>query len=569
MLAWGVGLWCALGGSLAAQTPGMPAANGPRGLFGALPVVSASPAPGGKVVPEPVPPQDVRDTATPPKDQGDESKSCGCQPWWSRVPVVQPTPRTGWFLIPPTGPGYYSFVDWVHDGCREKAPKYPYPRYGFLPTPMFDVDWRYLDDPKNTEKDCFDSLKRRKICDDFMVSVGGEFRYRHNNFTNFALGGKNNNFDLYRARVYTDIWYRDRIRIFAEFIDAQSRNQDVPPIPADRNFGDFLNLFAEVRLLDIHGQPVFVRAGRQELLFGSQRLISTVDWLNDRRTFQGARGYWRSEKFDFDVFGVQPIIFDARRFDSVDNNIVFSGAWGTYRPKKNQTIDLYYLNLDDTSHIHPGQNSFVGAANTHTIGSRYAGDWKNILWDFEGMLQLGDWANQTTYATAYTTGVGYNFKDVAWNPSLWFYYDYASGDPHPGSGGTHRTFNQLFGFGHYYFGWIDVVGRQNIHDVNMQLGLYPTKWITTQLQYHIFRLDQAKDSLFNAAGAPIRHDPTGLAGTDVGQELDLLTSFHLTKHQDFVLGYSHLFAGDFLRQTGPAAGRRDIDFFYAQWGFRW
>ena len=59
---------------------------------------------------------------------------------------------------------------------------------------------------------------------------------------------------------------------------------------------------------------------------------------------------------------------------------------------------------------------------------------------------------------------------------------------------------------------------------------------------------------------------TRQAGTNVGQELDLLVNFTLTKHQNVVLGYSHLFAGDFIKQTGNG---RDVDFVYAQWGFRW
>ena len=115
-------------------------------------------------------------------------------------------------------------------------------------------------------------------------------------------------------------------------------------------------------------------------------------------------------------------------------------------------------------------------------------------------------------------------------------------------------------------GLVGFGGPENIHDLNMQPALYPTQWITTQVQYHIFRLDEAKDALYGASGVPLRIDPTGKAGTNVGQEIDLLTNFHLSKHTDFLLGYSHLFAGDFIKQTGNG---RDVDYLYAQWSFRW
>ena len=51
------------------------------------------------------------------------------------------------------------------------------------------------------------------------------------------------------------------------------------------------------------------------------------------------------------MFWVQPVIPNANRFDSVDNNQNFAGAWATYRPKQGQAIDLYYLMLDNTSRI--------------------------------------------------------------------------------------------------------------------------------------------------------------------------------------------------------------------------
>ncbi len=36
-----------------------------------------------------------------------------------------------------------------------------------------------------------------------------------------------------------------------------------------------------------------------------------------------------------------------------------------------------------------------------------------------------------------------------------------------------RTFQQLFPFGHFYLGYLDLVGRQNIRDLNFQLSMHP------------------------------------------------------------------------------------------------
>jgi hypothetical protein len=38
--------------------------------------------------------------------------------------------------------------------------------------------------------------------------------------------------------------------------------------------------------------------GRQELLYGAQRLISPLDWANTRRTFEGGKLIWQGERVE-------------------------------------------------------------------------------------------------------------------------------------------------------------------------------------------------------------------------------------------------------------------------------
>src|SRR5262249_34421458 len=208
------------------------------------------------------------------------------KPFWSLSPPVTKFPRPGWFILLPTDAGYYSLHDVLTDTYRKGPPKYPYPRFNIIPFSMFNVDWRYLDDPKNEEHDYFDFLKRIHLGDDFMFTTGGEFRFRYNNEVNSRLTGVNNTYDLERTRVYFDLWYQDKVRVFVETIDARTQNQDLPPLVIDQDHIDFLNLFADVKLGEYDSAPIYLRVGRQELLYGSQRLISPLDFANTRRTFQ-------------------------------------------------------------------------------------------------------------------------------------------------------------------------------------------------------------------------------------------------------------------------------------------
>lgn len=485
---------------------------------------------------------------------------------WAQVPPVRPLPRPGYFIIPPSGAGYYSLRDQLSGQCREQAPPLPFGLYGFYQPSFFDADFRYLDKKGAAWDDIWDPLKRVQPGDDWLVSFGGQTWYRQMNEVDRQLSTRDNNYGLYRARLYSDVWYRDEVRFFVEGIYAGSAWQDVDPMSTDRNQGDFQNLFLEVKAFEFGDRPVYVRVGRQELLFGSQRLISTLDWANTRRTFQGARAYRTSEKFDVDLFWANPVLPQAFQLDSVDNNVNFAGVWTTYKPRKGTTLDLYYLFIDNTSPVAEGAFGDRSGYHAHTLGSRYAGDREGVLWDFEAMLQLGEWANQDLVAGATTAGLGYHWRCAAWNPQAWVYYDWASGDASPGQGGTRSTFQQLFPFGHYYFGYLDLVGRKNIHDVSAQFVCYPENWITALAQVHRFWLADASDALYNAAGQVIREDRSGRAGQDVGTEIDLVLSLHVTAHADLLLGWSKLFRGSFIDRSGPAVSP---ELLYAQFGYRW
>lgn len=536
------------------------------------------------------------------KNTADEDESGWTAADWARVPPVRPMPRPGKFAKPPARPGYaslrdlladvepeyfpdpgrgyYSFWDQVTGNEREKKPVSPYPPFALMPTSAFDVDFRYLEDPEH-EKDIFDPLKRIHLGDDWLLSFGGSFWYRYMHETDSRLNaaGRNNDYSLIRTRFHADLWYRDKVRLFAEFIDARSFNSELTPLAIDRNHTDMLNLFADVNLGNINNSPLYMRFGRQELIYGSQRLISTLDWANTRRTFQGIKSFWSNEKWDVDAFWVRPMKTEKGEFDNWDKERDFFGLWSTYKHDKDHLLDLYFLSLNDSRAINParsnvsagnvlrgvaaGGNAMQGDSHIHTLGGRIVGDYNRILYEIEGMYQFGEWANLDVSAFAVATGVGYDFQ-MPLNPILWLRYDFASGDGDPNDGNA-NTFNHLFPFGHYYLGYIDLIGRQNIHDFNAQLTLHPKRWVTVLAQYHRYYLANKRDFLYNAGGVALLGDNTGQSGSHVGDGMDFLINLHLARHHDVLVGYSKLFSGNFIENQRPGI---NSDLFYVQYNFR-
>lgn len=487
---------------------------------------------------------------------------------WSKAPPVSPPPRAGIFVKPPMGPGYFSLLDLIDGNEREKPQVDPLPPSALTTTPAFDFDFRYLEQPGH-DKDFFDPVKRIHLGSDWLLSFGGSFWYRYMHETDSRLNaaGINNDYHLLRTRLHADLWYQDQFRLFAEMLDARALGLDLSALAIDKNHTDMLNLFADVKLGQFMDGPAYLRVGRQELLYGSQRLISTLDWANTRRTFQGVKTFWQTPAFNLDAFWVRPMVTEPNQFDNWDKDRNFVGLWGTYKAIPGQVLDLYYLSLIDNRNVSPANitqgNVLQGDSVLHTIGARWVGDYERILYELEGMYQFGKRSHLDISAFSIASGVGYQLP-LPMNPQFWLRYDFASGDKNHRDGRS-NTFNQLFPFGHYYFGYIDQVGRQNIHDFNAQFTLHPQPWVTFLGQYHRFYLANKRDYLYNAAGAGTIRDITGQSGSHVGDEIDFTINFHLSRHQDVLLGYSKLFTGEFLKNTRPGVSP---DLFYAQYNFR-
>ncbi len=455
--------------------------------------------------------------------------------------------------------------------CPEPAPPKPAPKP--YKTLFYENDFRYLDDPNHPHHLPFDFLKRVPIdclgdpgdLGDLLIDLGGEFRWQGKSENNRRLDGRNNTYNLFRERVYLDARYDNRVRVYVEGIDAVSFNEDQPPLIIDENRTDLINLFGEVRLWSEGDRSLSLRGGRQELLFGAQRLVSPLDWGNTRRTFDDvARLVYRSQEWDLDGFWGRPIVADVHNFDHGDQSRQFGGAYAVYKGVKDQIIDLYFLTLLESDDLVLGRRGVRGDFEVYTFGSRWFGSRNDWLWEFEGAYQFGNQANLDRSAGMVTGGIGRRFPKAWAKPEIWFYYDWASGDSDPNDD-EFSTFNQLFPLAHPYFGFLDLVARQNIRDPNVRLALNPHQRLKLTAWYHRFMLDEPRDALFNAAGAVSRRDPTGRAGDDVGDEIDLMLDILLSTNADIQIGYSHFTPGGFIQRTGIGG---DAEFFYTQFVFR-
>lgn len=427
--------------------------------------------------------------------------------------------------------------------------------FAYLNSPLFDGPYFVGDSFKGIN--------------DGKLDVGGEFRSRfhhENNHRGLGLTGNDDEFWLTRLRLFTSYRLSDNIRFFGEYLYADSAGESNNPRPIEENRGEAQNLFFDVKLLDSGSSKLTARLGRQELLLGAQRLVSPLDWANTRRTFDGYRMTYSSSDVDLDLFYTNPVSRVAatagvNQWDSSDNNQHFYGAYASRKGLDIGLVDAYYIGYDNEN------TSF----SYHTIGSRLAGAGDVFLYELEGGVQFGSNSNASNHGAGFfTAGLGRKMdlspNGRTWTPTLWAWYDWASGgDPNFVATGD-DGFHHAFPLAHKYNGFMDLFGRRNLNDVNLQFISPIGNRVNFLLWYHYFFLDKATTpysvvmSPFNAGNA---------AGSkDLGHEIDAIFNINLNPRNNVLLGYSFFNSGEYYNTTAGVPTNADADFFYFQYQSR-
>jgi hypothetical protein len=424
---------------------------------------------------------------------------------------------------------------------------------------FYDNNFAYINNPLYDEWFPGDRFKQIPVGDCWTVDLGGQFRLRYmdeSNHRGLGLTGLDDEFMLYRTRVFANAKYGDWFRAYSEYLDAESNNEFFPPRIIEVNRSDMLNLFGDVRLMDRCEGELWFRGGRQELLYGSERLISPLDWANTRRTFEGYKFFWQGADWNVDVFLTRPVRVDPTHFDHPDHQQEFCGAWGTYKAIQNETIDVYAIQFNNDR----GINDFEFT----TLGGRWLGSQPDgRLWELEGGVQFGQNTDGSGHGAGFITGgYGHKWDCHCWKPQLWCYYDWASGGNVLGAG---NGFNHLFPLSHKFFGYMDLFGRSNIQSPNVQLTCQPHERVRFLAWYYYLSLATLDDTPYNVNMTP--YNPANAPrSADLGQELDLLVQCTINPRMEIWFGYSHFWAGQYYQLT-PGAFPGDGDFFYTQ--FHW
>jgi len=420
-----------------------------------------------------------------------------------------------------------------------------------------DEDYRYLREPA-PDADFFDPVKyvpfdssgRRYL------SLGGEARERYEYFSqpNWGAGPLGSGYLLQRYFLHGDLHLGENARIFTQLQSSLEDDRKGGPRPTDKDELDLHQAFLDLGLDPTADTRFTLRSGRQELAYGSQRIIAVREGPNVRQSFDGFRAIIQSGEVQIDAFATRPVQTKRHVFDDGPDNA--KALWGTYAVLPlpllpEASIDLYYIGLyRRTASFDQG----TAGENRHSAGTRLWRTAPPLDYNFEFLYQWGSFGNGDIRAWTVASDTGYTLPSLPLRPRFALKADIASGDDNPNDPDL-QTFNPLFPKG-AYFSEAGLIGPANFIDLNPGLDLHPGDRLTLTLNWDIFWRESAGDGLYNNAVALVRSGKTSDARY-IGNMPQAQLSWVIDRHLTFVAIYGHFFTGRFLEETGSG---KDLDY---------
>src|SRR5262249_49300902 len=425
----------------------------------------------------------------------------------------------------------------------------------------YNEDWSFLRD-ESRRTDYLDRLKYISLGrEGWYVTVGGEMRLYYENFRNETWGSEPadaSGFWLQRFMLHADWRLGARVRVFSQLKSGEIEGRVGGPRPPDKDNLDVHQLFVDYNFSIEKQRSLTLRVGRQEMSFGTSRLIGFREGPNIRLSFDGVRLLGQYKQWTLDAFAVKPVEVDPGFFD--DGPIHGQSLWGVYAVHplrvigEDDKVDVYYFGLDKKrARFNQGSAREI----RHTFGTRIWNTSTPLDYNYEFVYQFGSFGKGRINAWTAASDTGYTFECVRLRPRIGLKADVTSGDKDPNDPDL-QTFNALFPKG-AYFGELSPVGPYNHMDLHPAINLKLHKQVELLIESVWFWRTSTRDGVY---GVPGNLERTGNTSRErfVGQSLYTGLHIDLDRHTTFDTVFARFWVGAFLRDVPPA---RDTTYFSA------
>jgi len=422
----------------------------------------------------------------------------------------------------------------------------------------YDEDYSYLA-RAHPDSDVFDPVKFVPLdaAADVWLSLGGEVRERYEYF-NHTLWGQgpqdSDGYLLQRVFLHGDLHLGDPFRAFVQLKDSRAYGRAGGPRSIDEDRIDLNQAFIDWKWSLADNVSLTARAGRQELAYGSSRLISPREGTNVHQSFDGLRGILSGSDYSVDAFATDRVENRADEWD--DRSSSRGRLWGVYsavpcRWLPGGHLDAYYLGVTrDAAQYDQG----TAREKRHSIGMRIWGEQSGWDYNLEFVYQFGEFGPDRIRAWMVASETGFTLHDAPLRPRLSLKLDAASGDRDPGDSRL-ESFNALYPRS-AYFNDSSLIGASNFVDIHPALDVHPDRLTTVTLDCDLFWRESVHDGLYGLSLNLVR---TGLTTNArfIGSQPSIRVERGIGRHWNAAVIYAHFIAGAFLQRSGPG---QDLDY---------
>ncbi len=352
-----------------------------------------------------------------------------------------------------------------------------------------------------------DMEQRDKVGEQPRFTVTGQIRNRMEWSDLDFTSGDGDVVELLRSRLRVTARPQKETTIVVEVQDARQWGEEANTLDGSAGQLDFHQAY--LKLENMFGQPFSFTVGRQELVYGSERLVGAVGWSNTGRAFDALRLHFGEESHG-ELFVAKLDEKGIRGESTKDRNL-----WGIegHLQRDRHAAEPYALFEHD-------KNTGMNRLRRATAGLRGTGQFvtaagHNFGYELEGAGQLGDVG--TDEVTAFMASGRLSYKGPGWNrPYVTAGLDYLSGDGTPADDQV-KVFDTLFATNHKFYGLMDQftnipndTNGQGLSDIYLKGELSASE--STRLALHIHHFTFAKS--------------TG-SGKNLGQEADVFLTHTL------------------------------------------
>ncbi|MTI32184.1 alginate export family protein [Xanthovirga aplysinae] len=416
-----------------------------------------------------------------------------------------------------------------------------------------EENYRFLGDEALEEQEFWDPIKfiPFNTSKSIYLTLGGEFRPRFEYFKNNLWGeAENSDIAFYSQRLaaHASLSVSHYLRFYGELYHGMLSKTEKEYTQDDAL--DLFQGFVEFKFPIKEQNLLSLRLGRQELSFGSSRLVGIREGPNLRRSFDAGRLIYSTNKIRVEGFLASEVhvnpeegAFNNRRNEDME----FAGIYGRVdhngKIPGHTEIYFYHFNIEQAAF-----SDAEGKENRQTIGLRRWGQiGRSFVFNTELMYQMGSLEDKSINAWALELDYHWLIHNRRNLKSLGLKLDYVSGDRNAGDNQL-QTFNPLFN-NPAYFGLLGNLAPMNLIDIHPSVLWEFNENIEFILDWDIYWRASKEDGLY-APPRFLSREGQEAQARFIGHQAGFELSYAINRHLNWKTEVSYFMTGDFIKETG-------------------